>query len=522
MITFLGCVLSYPTLYFWVSSPETIHGLDEDERRLLLRRAAVPGVDLAGGYRFSVEAESGRLTERGQENLMTMLAAVLRARIKGIGIMEAVVRAEDENRLLVEVPANVDTMLVRHLLEHSGAFSYHLFKEGTEVQKLRERIDAGLQNRHAADTLAVPGSQAETLSGYLASLTTGTGIEDIVVAETSVSKVQALLADTTVLRTVRAFNLANPPSGIFVWASAPVEQNGIAYRPLYFVNQEADLPGQPILSATVTELAAESPFADRARYGIRITLSEENRADLANVSSANVGDRLAILMNRQAHMTMPIQGRISDGRTEMPGGKTLDEARHLAVALETGLLPGRIQVSAATPLTAEASGVSGLIVWAAAVAAAGIVLVAVYRSAGLVAGFGFVYQMLMAIAVLRLWNIAGFLPLITLSTLAGLGLSFVLTTGMHAMLLDRIKTLSNDTMSAKTTITDAMESVRPVTLWLHGILACIALVFVAAGTGVLSNVGIGLFSGVSASLITLSIPTRLLLISAITRQYLAR
>ncbi|MBM3265720.1 MAG: hypothetical protein FJY97_20180, partial [candidate division Zixibacteria bacterium] len=316
--------------------------------------------------------------------------------------------------------------------------------------------------------------------------------------------------------------LANPPSGIFVWASAPVEQNGIAYRPLYFVNQEADLPGQPILSTTVTELAAESPFADRARYGIRITLSEENRADLANVSSANVGDRLAILMKRQAHMTMPIQGRISDGRTEMPGGKTLDEARHLAVALETGLLPGRIQVSAATPLTAEASGVSGLIVWAAAVAAAGIVLVAVYRSAGLVAGFGFVYQMLMAIAVLRLWNIAGFLPLITLSTLAGLGLSFVLTTGMHAMLLDRIKTLSNDTMSAKTTITDAMESVRPVTLWLHGILACIALVFVAAGTGVLSNVGIGLFSGVSASLITLSIPTRLLLISAITRQYLAR
>jgi protein-export membrane protein SecD len=521
LVTWIGCFLSYPTFRLWLYTPEELLRLEPEQRADLVRRATVPGIDLAGGYRFRAMTDVARFTDFGRASILAHLRDFLRRRLDAVGILEATVREADEGSLEVDVPLSADTTLVRLLLTHTGSVTFHLFKDGAEVQQLRQRIDAALTQRALADTNATAPVAREPFSGHLASLTLAAGIGDIVVPEASVPTVQALLADTTVQRVVRSFNLANPPAGAFVWASEPAEQEGRRFYPLYFVNKEADLVGQPLVDAQVSE--ASLSLAARTRYGMRLVLNDKGREDLANISSANVGNRMAVMMQDRILMTLPIQGRIADGRVELPGGATLEETRILAAILRSGLLPVEVRIAGAETIAPPMTGrTSGMALWGIPLGIAGLALLLAYRSAGALALVGIGYQLLMTCAVLRLWHIAGLTPLLTLSTLAGTGLSVLVLIGGHLAVFERIREALGENPNVKTAVAAALDGIRPFLIWLHAVLLVLALVFITVGTGAVVAFALGLFSGVGGSLATLALLTRTVLVTVSSEWHIPR
>lgn len=480
----------------------------------LLRRAAVPGIELGGAYRFRISIDSGRLNERARNNLLIDFSTAIQRRLDTIGIIEYSVHLTPENQLVVLVPTSEDTTLIRSLLSQTGTVSYHLFKEGSVVQTLRQRIDAALLARSLADTLSGRiVSAVESFSGALAGLTTDDGVSDVVVPESSVARVTALLADTTVQRMIRGFNLGNPPAGRFVWASELVEREGTRYLPLHFIDQESDVTARTLIGAEVVDVPATSPLAKSSVYAVRISLDEAGRQELSNVTASNVGNRLGILLNDRAIVTLKLQGRVSDGRSELPAGNTLAGARTMAAILKSGPLPGRVGALDIESAAAAADNrAPGLVIWAVTVIATGVVLAVFYQRTGAVAFFGLVYHLLMSVAFLRLWSIAGYSVLLTFGTLTGLAVSFVLFLVSHLILFE-FNAVEADSRR-RPNWTNAFIGIRPYLIWTHGVVAGIAALFVGIGSGALVHTGIGLFSGAVASLLTFLLLTEMVLAAA--------
>lgn len=515
----------YPTIRLWSISDTELQQLSWDDRASMMQRAIVPGIDLMGGYRLHLTADTSNLNDRGRENTLNQLTDILRARLNGVGIIEPVVRRAGNQSIMVEVPASADTVSILRLLRHTGRLTFRLFKEGTEVQELRQRIDTALVKRAAADSIAGRPPSTVLFSEMLSSLIIDDGIADIVVEDRMVPAVRALLADSTVQEVIQAFNRANPPAGTFVWASKSADRSGRLFYPLYFVNQEPDVIGNPLTSAQVSD--ASPATADHGPYAVRVSLNDDGREDLTNVSSANIGKRLAIGLNEQTLTILMIQGRIPDGRAEIPGGKTLIEAQNLAVALQTGMLPLPISATVSEPIPPTVEGgtetvETGIMVGVVALLLVSILLILVYRVGGGVAILGLLFHFIMTGAILRLWIIAGITPLLTLSGVVGLILALILMIGTHILLFERIREELADQIAPRAAVVNAYDSVKPILIWIHGVILLLSLIFFVMGTGPVLDGALSLFSGVAASLLTVLLMTQTILKTATTEWNLSR
>jgi len=539
-VTLLGAVLVSPTIRLWFSSPESIEALAPEERKALYSQSTVPGFDLAGGYRLAVSMDLSRFTERGRARAVEGLVENWRRRLNAFGITEPVITARENDTFEIVVPQSADTGLVSRIIRESGEITLHLFKDGAEVQSLRQRIDDALRERASALTAATAsagnGGQESAIpvgpesagsggsasagpgefSALLASITAEEGIGDIAVREDNLGAVKAILADSTVQAGIRAFNLANPPAGAFSWASVPVERGGRLFHPLYFINQDVDLNVQPVASAVVSDA---SVTANRGAYAVRLFLQDEGRESLANLSSANAGNRVAIKMNGQVYVTLNIQGRIPDGRIEVPGGNSLEEARALAAILESESPPLDVALldqaeDAPSPLgegaaeSAAGAGAIGLGLLCA-------LFVIRYRAAGLLFVTGMLHYLIMTGAVLRLWNIAGIAPYFTLAGAVGLLGAVLVFASVHLWIFEYLRAESGTESSVRQDVMGSLEKIRPVLVWTHVMLLLVSVSLVVVGTDAVVNFGLVLFSGAAGSLLTCMCWTNMLLSSLV-------
>ena len=556
----------FPTIRLWVSSSETLEKLTLAERKALYSQSTVPGIDLAGGYRLAAGVDVSRYTERGRIRAVDSLVETWRRRLNAFGISESVVTARAEDTFDIVVPLSADTGLAGRMVRETGEITLHLFKDGAEVQALRQRIDDavlesaspesggrdGADGADGGDGAESDGQGAESggrdgaesagpgvsesagqgapesggrdgpggsggLSALLASITVEDGIRDIAVREDNVEAVRAMLADSTVRAAIRAFNLANPPAGAFAWASEPVERGGSIYYPLYFINQDIDLNVQPLASAVVSDA---SVTAGRGAYAVRLFLEDEGRESLANLSSANAGNRLAIKMNGQVYVTLNIQGRIPDGRIEIPGGDTLEEARALAVILESESPPVAVtlldQAAMDSPSPYGEDVVNGALAAAAiSLGLLGALVLIRYRASGVVFLVGILYHLIVTGAVLRLWNIAGIAPYFTLAGAAGFLGAFLVFTTVHLWMFEYLRAESGAESSVRQGVMTALEKCRPVLVWVHVMLLLVSVSLIAVGTDGLVNFGLVLFSGAAGSLLTSFLWTNMLLSSLV-------
>ena len=483
--------------------------LTPDERKALYSQSTVPGIDLAGGYRVAAGLDVSRYTERGRIRAVESLVENWRRRLNDFGISEPSITARDNDTFDIVVPLSADTGLAGRMIRESGEITLHLFKDGAEVQALRQRIDDALRERDSA----APGA----LSALLARITVEDGIGDIAVREDNLDGVKAILADSTVQAGIRAFNLANPPAGAFLWASEPVERGGRLYHPLYFINQDVDLNVQPLASAVVSDA---SVTANRGAYAVRLFLQDEGRESLANLSSANAGNRLAIKMNGQVYVTLNIQGRIPDGRIEVPGGETIEEARALAAILESESPPLAVTLLDQAAEVVSAPLGEGAVESAAGAALIGLGLLCVlfvvrYRTAGLLFIAGIPHFLIMTGAVLRLWNIAGIAPFFTLAGAVGfLGAALVFAT-VHLWIFEYLRAETGTETSVRQDVMSSLEKIRPVLVWTHVMLLLVSVSLVVVGADAVVNFGLVLFSGAAGSLLTAMLWTNMLLSSLV-------
>ena len=272
------------------------------------------------------------------------------------------------------------------------------------------------------------------------------------------------------------------------------------------------------LALTGDDLERAEAAADPVGVGWVVNLQFDGRgadifSDLTRRIAGVETKRIAVFMDDREIIAPVSRAWIRDGNTQISGDFTREEARTLAIQLESGRLQvplKLIQEKDVGPVLGAESLRSSL--WAGLVGL-GLVLVfmiAYYRLAGVVAACALVFYALMVLAVFKLIPIT-----LELAHIGGFILSVGMAVDANILIFERMK----EEVRIGRTLASSMEvgfnrawpAIRDSNV--STMITCLVLLWFGdrLGGGLVTGVAISLFIGVAASMFTAVVVSRNLL-----------
>ena len=199
----------------------------------------------------------------------------------------------------------------------------------------------------------------------------------------------------------------------------------------YVVEKKALLTGADIANARVSiDQNTSEPY-------VSLELTGVGGRTFADLTSANVGRRLAIVLDGNLYSAPVIRERIPSGQAQITGGFTSDEATDLAIVLRAGALPAPVQVleeRTVGPSLGADSIRKGIVSSAAAAIAVVLFMLIYYRLSGLIADVALGLNLLILVGAL-----AGFHATLTLPGIAGVVLTIGMAVDTNILIFERIR-----------------------------------------------------------------------------------
>ena len=117
----------------------------------------------------------------------------------------------------------------------------------------------------------------------------------------------------------------------------------------------------------------------------------------SRVTGANVGERIAIVLDKKVHMAPSIREKIPSGRTQIEGFSGINEAKDIAIILRAGALPAPVNIIeeriVGPSLGADSikKGTNAVIIGLSIVL---VFMILYYRVAGSIADFALIWNIL--------------------------------------------------------------------------------------------------------------------------------
>ncbi|MCK5801787.1 MAG: protein translocase subunit SecD [Lentisphaeria bacterium] len=209
------------------------------------------------------------------------------------------------------------------------------------------------------------------------------------------------------------------------------EKDGeVLYQRVFLKIVPEDLPGDQVKRARPT-------FDQYGNYAINLQFKALGAKAFAKITKANVGQRLAIVMDGTVYSAPSIKSAIVQGSAEITGNFTAQEASKLAGVIESGNLPVDISIDSefgTDPTLGRSSIRDG--VWAAV---AGLTMVMVfmivyYGLAGWAAIAALVCNLVLVVGTMALFRAT-----ITLPGIAGLVLTIGMAVDANVLIFERIR-----------------------------------------------------------------------------------
>jgi len=204
--------------------------------------------------------------------------------------------------------------------------------------------------------------------------------------------------------------------------------------------ESVDENGNPVLGPTLMTgdklSKAQAGYNPNGQIIVSMVFTEEGSTQFEKVTSENVGKQLAIVLDGEVRSAPRINQAIS-GDAVIEGIGTLDEAKDIALVLQTGALPVNLEIQESQTIgptlgqdSLRQSMLAGIIGFALVV----IFMVAMYRGLGLISIIGLICY------VAIFWGIlAGFKTPVTLPGIAGVVLTIGIAVDANILIFSRIK-----------------------------------------------------------------------------------
>ncbi|MDP9171878.1 MAG: protein translocase subunit SecD, partial [Acidobacteriota bacterium] len=207
--------------------------------------------------------------------------------------------------------------------------------------------------------------------------------------------------------------------------------SGVGGGGWYLISRTAAITGQDVRHAS------PAPDTDHpGRWETSFTLASDGARRFEKFTQANIGNRLAVVLDKQIRSVATVEGAISDsGRIN--GLASQQEASDLALVLNTGALPAGIEyenVRTVGPSLGNDSIREGIVAGLAGLAAVIVVMLIYYKRSGLNAVLALLLNTVILMAALCYFDAT-----LTLPGIAGIILTVGMAVDSNVLIFERIR-----------------------------------------------------------------------------------
>lgn len=270
------------------------------------------------------------------------------------------------------------------------------------------------------------------------------------------------------------------------------------------VEEESLLTGDMLVDAT-TEFSQQGfgqPY-------VSLELNDKGAEIFANTTGANIGKRLAIVLDGEVDTAPVIRERIPSGRAQISGNFSIQEAKDIALVLRAGALPAPVNiieersVGPALGKDSVEKGIRAIIIGGITVL---IFMAVYYLLCGLVADLALILNILIITGALSYFGAT-----LTLPGIAGLVLTIGMAVDANVLIFERIREESRLGKALRAAVHAGYDKALWTILDANVTTLITALILFQFGTGPVRGFATTLSIGILASMFTALVVTRLAL-----------
>lgn len=242
---------------------------------------------------------------------------------------------------------------------------------------------------------------------------------------------------------------------------------------------------------------------------VALEFNAEGAKKFAAATEENLGRPIIIVLDENILSAPVVQEVIADGRAQITGIPSAEEAQRIAVGLRSGALPVKVQVEesrAIGPTLGEDSIKRSMTAFTYGIAAVLLFMIVVYRISGLVADISLGIYVLLFASVLALFKAT-----LTLPGIAGLILSLGMAVDANVIIYERVKEELRNGKTIRAAVDAGFHRAFPAIFDGNVTTLIATAVLYYLGTGPIQGFAITLSIGIICSMFTAIVVTRWLL-----------
>lgn len=409
-------------------------------------RAIPKEKDQPGRLVFRVrESDAARM----KESAVSQALETIRNRVDQFGVAEPLIQRQQADQILVQLPGIKDPQRALDLIGRTAQLEFTLLSEDSPAWS---KLPA-----------SVPAGQEETIARDVAPLL--------------------------------------KPDEELLYERETVKETGEVKKRPYIVKKIPALTGDLLTDARVSIGQFNESY-------VSITFNSAGAQLFKKVTTDNVKKPLAIVLDKTVYSAPVIQEPINNGRAQISGNFSTQQANDLAVVLRAGALPAPvtiIQNVTVGPTLGRDSIEAGI---KAALVGSGLVLLFMllyYRLAGLIADIALLLNVVLLVGALAMFGAT-----LTLPGLAGIILTIGMAVDSNILIFERIREELRQKRPVRLAIDSGYDKAFMTIIDSHVTTLITAVVLFLLGTGPIKGFAVTLSLGVTINLFSSIVGTRVI------------
>lgn len=254
---------------------------------------------------------------------------------------------------------------------------------------------------------------------------------------------------------------------------------------------------------------AKASMDQSNRPMVNIEFTDEGAKIFADVTAKNVGKHIAISLDRQILTNPVVNEVIPNGRAQISGNRTMEEAQGIALLLRSGALPVKVEVvetRTVGPTLGQDSKEKSKVAFTVGIAAIIVFMLLFYRLSGLIANISLALYVTLLLVVLKMFNAT-----LTLPGIAGIILSMGMAVDANVLIFERFKEEYRNGKTLRAAMDAGFTRAFSTILDSNVTTLIAAVVLFFLGTGPIKGFAITLGIGIVLSMFTAITVTRFML-----------
>ena len=498
-------------------------------------------------YGSSTNDITSALKEEAEDAINRVLE-ILQNRIDQFGVAEPTIQKQGNQRIIVELAGVQNSERARSLLESTALLEFYLVKNVTATNDLMIKIDQILKKDKSVASVAKelksenkkldstsndqavsvselfgaaePSEEADSaivdedifaerpFSSMLRSLGNSIGVP-----EKNAYAIKKLIEKPEVqerLASIGANFLFSHKAEEYALTDGSVEK----MYALYLLDDQAELTGGVVEEAKAN--LGPQGTTSAGQPIVNLSMNSDGARKWAIMTGSNIGRQVAIVLDKKVHMAPNIREKISGGGTLIEGFASINEAKDIAIVLRAGALPAPVDIVEerviGPSLGADSvkSGTQSILIGLAIVL---LFMILYYRTAGTIADFALIWNIVLVLAIL-----ASLHATLTLPGIAGLILTVGMSIDANVIIFERIREELDKGKTAKAAIDGGYDRALTTIIDANMTTLIAALVLWQFGTGPIRGFATVLFWGILISMFTAIFVTRTIFNAFVNRK----